>query len=393
MRKIIHFDLDAFFCAVEELRDASLRGIPFAVGGKPDERGVVTSASYAARAKGVRSAMPMARALRLCPGLRIVPGHHSQYREHSHKVMAILREVTSLVEQLSIDEAFLDVSDRPEKAGLLAKQIQQRVLNETSLPCSLGVATNKLVAKIATDVGKAARKTSTYPNAIQIVPPGQEAAFLAPLPVEMLWGVGPKTASRMAELGIHKIGDLARWPAADLARHFGQNGHELAARARGEDDRAVETGRETKSISQEVTFVRDVSDSKVLQEEIRRQSTRVARQLKEENLLAGTVKLKLRWPDFSTLTRQSTLAEPSNDAGAIQGLAQRLFEKNWRKGKAVRLIGVGVSGLHPPSRQLSLWEAANSEKARKLDDAVRDLQKRFGPEVIHKGKDGILHKD
>ncbi|TAK10729.1 MAG: DNA polymerase IV [Anaerolineae bacterium] len=386
-RKIIHFDLDAFFCAVEELHNPALRGQPFAVGGRPDERGVVASCSYAARALGVRSAMPMARALRQCPTLQIIPGHHGQYREKSRQVMAILREITPLIEQLSIDEAFLDVTDRPEKAGLLARQIQQRVLAEADLPCSLGVATNKLVAKIATDVGKAARKTSTYPNAIQIVPPGQEAAFLSLLPAEMLWGVGPKTASRLAELGIHTIGDLARWPSADLARHFGQNGRDLAARARGEDDRSIETARETKSISQEITFSRDVSDSRKLYDELKQQSERVAKQLKQENLLAGTVKIKLRWPDFTTLTRQSTLSVPTDEAGQIHTLARRLLDQNWTKGKAVRLLGVGVSGLQPPSHQLSLWDAPNAEKARKLEDAVNDLQKRFGPEIIHKGRD------
>ncbi len=385
MRKIIHFDLDAFFCAVEELENPALRGQPFAVGGRPEERGVVASCSYAARALGVRSAMPMGRALRLCPKLIILPGRHSRYREKSREVMAILHEFSPLVEQLSIDEAFLDVSDRPEKAGLLARHIQQRVLAEAHLPCSLGVATNKLVAKIATDVGKAARRTTTYPNAIQIVPPGHEADFLAPLPAEMLWGVGPKTAARLAELGIHTIGELARWPAADLARHFGQNGAELAERARGLDGRPLETSRATKSISQEITFSRDVSDRRALLDELRRQSERVARQLKAENLEAVTIKLKLRWPDFTTLTRQTTLASPTAEAAKILATAQKLLEQNWQAGKAVRLLGVGISGFQPPTRQLSLWDAPDQKKAAALQDAVRHLRTRFGESVIAKG--------
>ncbi len=385
MRKIIHFDLDAFFCAVEELENPALRGQPFAVGGRPEERGVVASCSYAARALGVRSAMPMGRALRLCPRLQVLPGRHARYREKSHAVMAILHEFSPLVEQLSIDEAFLDVSDRPEKAGLLARHIQQRVLAETHLPCSLGVATNKLVAKIATDVGKAARRTTTYPNAIQIVPPGHEADFLAPLPAEMLWGVGPKTAARLAELGIHTIGDIARWPAADLARHFGQNGAELAQRARGLDDRPLETSRATKSVSQEVTFSRDVSDRRALLDELRRQSERVARQLKAENLEGVTIKLKLRWPDFTTLTRQTTLASPTAEAAKILATAQKLLEQNWQAGKAVRLLGVGISGFQPPTRQLSLWDAPDQKKAAALQDAVQQLRTRFGETVIAKG--------
>lgn len=189
-RKILHFDLDAFFCAVEEQHNPALRGLPFAVGGRPDQRGVVASCSYAARMTGVRSAMPMSQALRLCPGLVIVDSRMGNYGAVSRQVMAILHEVTPLVEQLSIDEAFLDVSGRPEDGLALARGLQRRVRDELGLPASLGVATNKLVAKIATDVGKAAVRSGDYPRSIQVVPPGEEAAFLAPLPVDALWGGG-----------------------------------------------------------------------------------------------------------------------------------------------------------------------------------------------------------
>nr|MBI2903928.1 DNA polymerase IV [Chloroflexota bacterium] len=192
-RKILHLDLDAFFCAVEELRDPSLRGRPFAVGGKPEERGVVSSCSYAARRFGVRSAMPMSRALKACPGLLVIPGRHRDYHEASERVMAQVRGLTPLVEQISIDEACLDVSDLPQAPEALARQVQADIRQATHLPCSLGAATNKLGAKIATDVGKVSSQTDTYPKAITVVPPGAEAAFLAPLPAQALWGVGPKT--------------------------------------------------------------------------------------------------------------------------------------------------------------------------------------------------------
>ncbi len=207
--KIMHLDLDAFFCAVEEQRDASLVGKPFAVGGKPSERGVVASCSYAARQSGVHSAMPMARAVKLCPGLLVVPARHGVYSAVSRQVMARLHNLTGLVEQISIDEAFMDVSDLPEPGLVLAQRLQATIREELSLPCSIGVATNKLVAKMATDVGKASRRGGQPPNAIQVVPPGQEAAFLAPLPIQALWGVGPKTAARLNELGVRTVGDLA----------------------------------------------------------------------------------------------------------------------------------------------------------------------------------------
>ena len=268
-RKVLHLDLDAFYCAVEEQRDPALRGKPFAVGGRPEERGVVSSCSYAARKFGVRSAMPMSRAVRLCPSLIVVPARHKAYGEVSRQVMERLHALTPLVEQISIDEAFLDVSDLPEPGEVIARRLQEVIRDEFGLPCSLGVAANKLVAKIASDVGKAAARSGGPPNAIQVVPSGQEVEFLAPLPVMMLWGVGPKTATRLEELGIKTMGDLARWPEADLARRFGKVGHELSRHARGLDDRPIVTTREAKSISQETTFVRDIRDGVLLRRTLR----------------------------------------------------------------------------------------------------------------------------
>ncbi|MEW6405241.1 MAG: DNA polymerase IV, partial [Chloroflexota bacterium] len=199
-RVIMHLDLDAFYCAVEEIYNPNLRGKPFAVGGKPNERGVVSSCSYAARRKGVRSAMPMARALRLCPNLIIVPGRHGLYEEASEQVMEKLRNLTPLVEQISIDEAFLDISGTSTAPARIARDLQAAIKNELQLPSSIGIASNKLVAKIATEVGKKSGKGDGPPFGLTIVPAGEEAAFLAPLPADMLWGVGPKTGAKLAEL-------------------------------------------------------------------------------------------------------------------------------------------------------------------------------------------------
>jgi DNA polymerase-4 len=221
MRTILHLDLDAFFCSVEELHDPTLRGKSFAVGGRPEERGVVASCSYAARQLGVRSAMPMSRALRLCPGLLVISHHRGNYSEMSDKVMERLRELSALVEQISIDEAFVDISELHEQPEKLARRLQKRVNAELGLPCSIGVASNKLVAKIATEVGKKRGRKGEPPNAITVVPPGTEAVFLEPLPADMLWGVGPKTAARLAGYGLKTIGDLAHRPEGDLIRWFG----------------------------------------------------------------------------------------------------------------------------------------------------------------------------
>jgi DNA polymerase-4 len=384
-RLILHLDLDAFFCAVEETRNPELRGRPFAVGGKPDERGVVSSCSYAARQYGVRSAMPMGRAVRLCPGLMIVPPRHRLYSEVSKQVMARLRELTSLVEQISIDEAFLDITDLGESPERLARRLQAGIRDELGLPSSIGIAPNKLVAKIATEVGKKAAKGGEPPFGITIVPAGEEAAFLAPLPTEMLWGVGPKTAKRLAELGIHTIGDIARWPESELIRLFGENGRDLTWRARGQDDRPVVTEHEIKSISQETTFTRDVRDDKALQKTLLELSAQVGRRLRKSGLAGTTVKLKIRWPDFTTMTRQTTLAHATDQDDEIGEVALDLMRAVRKSGQAVRLIGVGVSGLGPPIRQLALWDV-KSEKSRKLQEAVDELQEKYGQGVINRGK-------
>ena len=391
-RTILHLDLDAFFCAVEETRDPSLRGKAFAVGGRPEERGVVASCSYAARRNGVRSAMPMSQALRLCPGLIIVSGRHRAYREVSKQVMQRLHDLTALVEQVSIDEAFLDISDFRDDPQRVARGLQARIRDELHLPCSIGIASNKLVAKIATEVGKAAalkriksQGRAEPPNAVTVVPSGEEAAFLSPLPADMLWGVGPKTSKRLAELGIHTIGDIAKWPENELVRMFGENGRDLAHHAKGIDNRPVVTERETKSISQEITFSRDVRDDKVLEKTVREQAAEVARQLRKNELAGSTIKLKIRWPDFTTVTRQKSLGHRTDQDDEIAKAALELLKVVRKSNQFVRLIGVGVSGIGAPVRQLGLWDVAN-EKSRKLQQAVDALHQKFGSEVIYKGE-------
>lgn len=385
-RKILHLDLDAFFCAVEEQRDTRLRGQPFAVGGPPEERGVVASCSYAARRFGIHSAMPMARAVKLCPQLLIVPSHHQAYQEASRQVMAYLHNLTPLVEQLSIDEAFLDVTDLPEPGEVLARQLQATILNNLGLPCSLGIASNKLVAKIANNVGKAsARNEGNSPNAITVVLPGQEAAFLAPLPVKELWGVGPKTEDQLARIGLHTIGDVARWSQGDLTRRFGKNGHDLWRHARGIDHRPVEPDQETKSISQEITFSQDVSDELVLHRTLRRLSEQVGSRLREDGLRGTTIKLKLRWSDFTTLTRQITLDRPTDLDNQIYAVALVLFEKIWPPGKRIRLLGVGVSNFESQVYQLELWGESAVEDEQRLQTTLDKLRQRFGSQTVRRG--------
>lgn len=379
-RKILHLDLDAFFCAVEELHDPSLKGKPFAVGGQADRRGVVASCSYAARLYGVRSAMPMGRALQLCPDLIVVSSRHGNYSQVSKQVMALIN-ITPFFEKISIDEAFMEVSDLPESLKDIAQDLQSRVNHEMGLPLSIGGATNKLVAKIANDWGKKQNKNPEPPNAITIIPPGEEAAFLAPLPVQSLWGVGPKTAAKLEAVGIKTIGALAQTPPETLEIMFGQYGPDLCRRALGMDNRPIEMEHEVKSVSNEVTFASDLIDQARLLRVIRDLSEQVGHRLRKAALAGTTIQVKLRWSDFTTITRQTTLLSATNLDQEIFDTAAALFKENWPKGKPVRLIGVGVSNLGPPIHQLGLWSDDHQRKAR-LVDAVDDLRERFGKDII-----------
>jgi len=380
-RYILHLDVDAFFASVEEILDPSLKGKPLIVGARPEQRGVVASASYAARAFGVRSAMPTAQALRLCPQAIIVPPRHRVYREYSARMMAILSEYSPLIEPLSLDEAFLDVTGCKAQSSTeeLARQLQERLEAELGLSVSIGLASNKLVAKIASGLEK--------PHGFVVVPHGKEAEFLAPLPVGKLWGVGQVTARSLHEMGILTIGQLARLPAAQLEAKFGRRGRDLYQHARGIDDSPVVVEREEKSLSREVTFAEDIGDMQVLRKKLLSLSEDVARRLRKRGLRGRTVKLKLRYADFTTLTRQVTLDVPTDLEQVIFDQALRLLEKAWNRRRKVRLIGVGVSKFEPETRQLSLFEEPGEEKAeklRRLSQAVDRIREKYGDEAIRR---------
>ncbi len=386
LRKILHLDLDAFFCSVEELQNPSLRGRPFAVGGQPEERGVVAACSYAARRYGVRSAMPMGRALKLCPHLSVLSPRIGLYIEYSRQVMAQLCKVTPFVEQISIDEAFLDVTALPEVGENIARRLQATIRQTLDLPCSIGVATNKLVAKVATDVGKSRAVGVGPPNAILVVPPGQEAAFLAALPVQALWGVGPKTAANLAAIGIVTVGDLAARSEVELARRFGKLGYALWHWSRGIDDRSVVTSHRPKSVSKETTFPRDVVDEITLRSILHQLAAAVGRRLRRKQARGYTVTVKIRWPNFRTMTRQRTLRESTDEDEVIFQVAWSLFRENWSPGQPLRLIGVGVHRLEQVPRQLTLWDvAADVEKEEQLRRTMNDLRQRFGVDAVRFG--------
>jgi DNA polymerase-4 len=374
-RVILHFDLDAFFCSVEVLLNPDLEGKAFVVGGSAKGRGVVASASYEARIFGIHSAMPTAQALRLAPNLIVVSHRHRTYGSYSKKVMDLVRDKAPRVQQISIDEAFLDVSDDRRPGREIAELLQDEISNRFSLPTSWGIATNKLVAKIATEVGK--------PKGLIVVPPGSEAAFLAPLPVRMIPGVGPKMQSRLLERGITIIGELAQIDRQSLIRMFGSYGPELAAKARGEDDRPVQEVYDPKSMSAERTFATDIADEAQLQRILLRLSEEVGHRLRKSGLAGWTVKVKIRWPDFTTITRQMKLDQNTDDDGEIYAHASLLFHNEWRPGKPVRLLGVGVSDLDEPVRQLTLFESNWSEHHR-LKEALDDIRSRFGPDAVRR---------
>jgi DNA polymerase-4 len=393
-RTILHIDLDAFFCSVEELQNPSLVGAPFAVGGRPEARGVVSSCSYAARRLGVRSAMPMARALRLAPNLKILPPRFQEYSRISSLVMEKLNQLSPLVEQVSIDEAFIDISDLPETAEVIANNLQKKINQELKLPCSIGVAGNKLVAKIANDMGKSSHVGASPPNAITIVPSGREAEFLRDLNVQKLWGVGAKTADRLGELGITTIGQLAAMPEKELVRIFGKNGHTLFLHAHGIDESPIVTSHEIKSISNETTFAHDIADEEELYRTLRELSESVGKRLRSHQLLGVTVKIKIRWPNFTTISRQARLASCIDQDEEIFLTASYLFEGAWKKGQPVRLLGVGLSGLQKNIRQLNLWETqtqVSSSKNKQLQTAIDELRERYGEKIVRQASE--LKKD
>src|SRR3954469_1577599 len=321
MRRILHIDMDAFYASVEQRDKPELRGLPVAVGGSPDQRGVVAAASYEARAFGVRSAMPMARAVRLCPSLVIVRPDFGRYRAASQAVFAIFRGVTPLVEPLSLDEAYLDVTENVwgETLGqTVARRIKEEIKSATRLTASAGVAPNKFLAKIASGWKK--------PDGLTVIAPERMEDFLQKLPVDALWGVGPKTAARLRAAGIERLVDVRTQEEAALTALVGSMAGWLRALANGVDDRRVEPHRETKSSGSERTYTEDLSDLGTIQSEVAKMAEGAARWLEKRDTLARTVRLKMRYKDFRTITRAHS-APPTRDASAIIDRAVRLVDK------------------------------------------------------------------
>lgn len=338
MGQILHLDLDAFYASVETLLNPALEGKPLIIAmGDLAGRGVVATASYPARKFGVHSAMPLREAVRLCPQAIILPVRHSLYSEYSERVMALMREVSPLVEQVSIDEAYVEVPPDSGEAVARAREIQRRIKEEIGLDCTIAVATNKLVSKVACNTVK--------PHGFVVVPAGQEQAFLAPLPVEKLPGAGKVTRSKLTRWNVKTIGDLAKVPAAELRRTFGQTGLYLHAAARGQDDSPIVVESRPKSLSEENTFDRDTRDLAQIEELIEEMCRGVARALEREGYCARTVVLKLRYSDFTTITRQMTFRSAISSEAEIRDSAKRLLELHWDRRRAIRLAGVGVHNL------------------------------------------------
>ena len=376
MRTIIHADMDAFYASVEVLDDPTLLGRPVIVGGRKDDRGVVSAASYEARAFGVHSAMPLRTAARLCPDGVFRPGRFERYNEISDAVMAVFDHYTPLVEPISMDEAFLDVTGAPAGDGpTIGRALKARVRDEIGLVVSVGVATNKLVAKVASDLRK--------PDALVIVEPGEEAAFLAPLPVTRLWGVGPRVRQALADYGVTTIGQLAAVPPETLGRRFGRMGTELSQRAHGIDPSRVHTGRAPKSIGHEHTFTNDVVDRAGLDGTLLWIAESVASRCRRHHVAAGGIQLKLRYEGFDTLTRQMQLAQPTTDGQVILDAARRLLDRALEPGRAVRLIGITAISLADVQQLTLFGDGQRVQRLAAATDAVRD---RFGDTAITRAR-------
>ena len=375
-RTILHVDLDAFFASVEQRDRPELRGKPVVVGGGgPNDRGVVSTASYEARVFGVRSAMPLRTAAALCPQAIFVPVDGRKYSEVSKQVMAILRRFTPLIEPLSIDEAFLDMTGTDALFGSgeeVGRKIQQAVRDELELTISVGVAANRLVAKIASDLRK--------PEGLVVVPPGEERAFLAPLAIERLWGVGASTRKALADYDVKTIGDLAALPEDVLVRRFGSHGASISARARGIGDTEVGEGEAAaKSISHETTFDVDTDDWEVIERTLLALSEGVGGRLRSSNVLCSTVAVKIRDTEFVTITRQRTLRDPTDLTDVIYKAAVALTRREV-KGMRVRLLGVAATGL-TDEQQMGLFDAEGARQ-RRVVEAADEVRKRFGARSI-----------
>src|SRR4051812_47117776 len=397
-RTIFHVDMDAFFVSVEELRDPSIKGKPVVVGGRPNERGVVSAASYAARKFGVHSAMPLRTAYKLCPQAIFVAGHPERYREASLKVRAVLESFSPQVEMASIDEAYLDMTGTERLHGpplRSAHNLHEKMKQETHLNCSVGIGTSRLVAKVSSDQGK--------PNGICYVLAGCEQAFLAPLEVRKIPGVGKVTEKNLHDLGIKTVGDLAKLDDEFLEEKFGKWGLAMAGKSRGEDAGGYfeagvsysEDEGDPKSISHEHTFSEDTRDAELLEATLARLSEMVGRRLRDHGLRARNISLKLRTSDFVTITRAETLDDPTQLDPKIAEVAQRLFRENWKavsgKYPTIRLLGVKAADMHPAGDavtgdQLSLLPEEEAGKApsrwENALSAADKLRERYGDSAV-----------
>jgi len=381
MRTYFHVDMDAFFVSVEELFDPSLKGKPVVVGGRPNERGVVSAASYAARKFGVHSAMPLRTAYKLCPQAIFVEGHRERYSEYSSKVYAVLQKFSPRVEMASIDEAYLDLTGTERLHGTplaAAHRLHHMIKQETDLNCSIGASGSRLVAKVASDQAK--------PNGILWIVPGQEASFLGPLDVRKIPGVGKVTERNLHACGIRKVRDLAVLDDAFLEERFGKWGLALAGKSRGQDaggwfDGEVGEGGDPKSISHENTFMVDTGDREAIDSMLVRLSEMVARRLRDHKLFARTLQIKLRYSDFSTYTRARTLDHATQIDVELAEAARDLFHHAWT-GKPIRLLGVYAQSLEGEEGQTNLIEEDRTERWRKTLEAVDKIRDKYGDATV-----------
>src|SRR5271154_5165022 len=381
-KTIFHVDMDAFFVSVEELFDPALRGKAVVVGGHRNERGVVSAASYEARKFGVHSAMPLRTAAKLCPQAIFVNGHPERYRECSEKVYRVLTSFSPLVEMASIDEAYLDMTGTSRLHGpplYAAHTLHQKIKSDTQLNCSIGIGISRLIAKVSSAKAK--------PHGILWVIPGQEARFLAPLDVRDIPGVGKVTEHNLQSLGIRQVGDLTRFDDAFLQEHFGKWGLALAGKARGEDaggwfDTEVGADNDPKSISHEHTYNEDTADPEQIESTLMRLSEMVGRRLRENRLHARTIQLKLRYKDFTTITRAHSLPAPTQLDTEIFEQIRALFRKNWRKGAEVRLLGVHAAQLEGAPEQGDLLDGNRHERWQRALAAADRLRDKFGDSSV-----------
>jgi len=379
-RAILHVDMDAFYAAVEVLDDPTLRGKPVIVGGTPQSRGVVAAASYEARRFGVHSALPAVRAVKLCPHGVFLPPRMKRYTEISRAIQSVFKEYTPLVEPISLDEAFLDVTGSRRLFGpaeTIGRLIKSRIQAEIGLTASVGVAPNKFLAKLASDLEK--------PDGFVVIRRGGAAALLANLPVARLWGVGEVTGGELNRLGITKISDLLAYPHDLLVARLGDHAEHLLALAVGHDERPVVPGQAAKSIGHEVTFATDVADATELREVLDRLSEKVGRRLRRSGLLASTVCIKARYRDFTTRTRAVTLPQPTDATPQIRAAARELLERRLgRRGRRLRLLGVTVANLTQPGHghaQGCLFGDPSNEHDRCIDSVLDAVDNRFAGKI------------